>query len=110
MFPEKADLIQKEGEIEYNKYKRQTKRSWDDINTIEEKVKEAEKEIDRVNQLQSSGDSVPMPQLESLLQKIDSLKASQADKDMLENEAVQMQSFSDGERLKELLRKIQGIS
>lgn len=78
--------------------------------TLRKSREEVMKEIDRVNQLQSSGDDVPMAQLESLLQKIDMLNIDQKDKDMLENEAVNMQSFSDGERLKDLVRKIQGLS
>ena len=110
MFPEKADLIQKEGKIEYDKYQDQTKRTWDEVNTIEEKVQEAETEIDRVNQQQSSGEATPLSQLDSLLEKINQLQGNPEDIDDLENEAVQMQSFADGQRLKEKIRRLQGLS
>lgn len=110
MFPEKADLIQSEGKIEYDKYQDQTRRTWDQINTIEEAVQEAESAIDKVNQQQSSGDTTPVNQLDALLQKINSLQGSPEEIDDLENEAVQMESYADGQRLKEKIRKLQGLS
>lgn len=72
---------------------------------------EIDTEIDRVNQQQSSGDSTPINQLDSLLEKINNLKnVNPEDIDTLENEAVNMATYSDGERLKELLRQITKLS
>ena len=76
--------------------------------TSPEEVEELDVSIDRINQQQSSGDNTPVDQLEELLGKIDQLRVAQSDKDMLENEAVAMTSFADGQRLKEMIRKIQG--
>jgi len=105
MFPKKANLIQSEGKIEYDRNKSQTKRSWEDINTIKEKVQALEKDIDRVNQQQSSGDSTPISQIDDMLGRINELNIAQEDVDEIENEAINMEGFSDGERLKQLLKE-----
>ena len=72
----------------------------------QEEVSDIEMAIDNVNQQQSSGDNTPVYQLDDLLAKIDNLKIKEEDKDELGNDAVNMANFSDGNRLKELLRKI----
>ncbi len=77
---------------------------------IEQKVQEAENAIDRVNRQQGSGEVTPVDQLEDLLGKINQLKAKPEEIDELENEAIQMESFADGERLKDKIRKLQGLS
>ena len=75
-------------------------------NFQEENLEELEQDIDRVNQQQSSGDNIPVDQLESLLGKIDSLRVSQEKKDELENDAITMSGFSDGEILKQKIQMI----
>jgi muramidase (phage lysozyme) len=77
---------------------------------IEQKAQEAEREVDRVNQQQSSGDMSPISQLDSLLEKINNMSISQDDKDTLEDEAIAMEGHSDGNRLKEMIRKLNGLS
>jgi len=72
-------------------------------------IEEVEDAIDSVNSMQSSGDNIPVDQIENLMGKIDALTLNQEDKDEIENEAIQMQGFSDGNRLKELLRKIANL-
>ena len=73
-------------------------------------AEEAEKEVDRVLQQQSSGDMSPISQLDSLLEKINNMSISQEDKDVLEDEAVAMEGHSDGNRLKDMIREINGLS
>ena len=102
MFPDKADLIQSEGKIEYDKYQDQTKRSWDQINTIEE----LERDIDRVNKQQSSGDETPVDQIDQLLEKVNRLNLPQMQIDELENDAVQMIGYGQGQELKEKIRRL----
>ncbi len=75
----------------------------------EEEVTDIESTIDRVNQQQSSGDNIPVDQIEDLMGKINALKLSDMDKSELENGAVNMSGFSDGDRLKILLRKIANL-
>ncbi len=77
---------------------------------VEQQVQEAENAIDRVNRLQGSGDNTPVDQLDQLLEKINSLQGESAEIDELENDAVEMQTFADGQRLKEKIRKLQGLS
>ena len=77
---------------------------------IEKQAEEAEKEVDRVLQQQSSGDMSPIDQLDSLLQKINDMGISQEDKDVLEDQAMSMEGHSDGNRLKEMIREINGLS
>jgi len=80
---------------------------------IEQRKKEsgeAEREVDRVNQQQSSGDMSPISQLDSLLEKINNMSISQDDKDTLEDKAIEMEGHSDGNRLKEMIRKLNGLS
>jgi len=76
----------------------------------QDQVNEAEREVDRVNQQQSSGDMSPISQLDSLLEKINNMSISQDDKDTLEDEAIAMEGHSDGNRLKEMIRKLNGLS
>jgi hypothetical protein len=76
----------------------------------EKAIEAVEKEIDRVNQQQSSGDDIPMGQLDDLLNKINQLDLNQETIDELENEAVAMESYSDGARLKDMISKLSGIS
>jgi len=76
----------------------------------EEQVQDLEDVIDRVNQQQSSGENTPMSQLDELLGKIDQLKISEADKDELEVEATNMVGYSDGQILKDKIRRLQGLS
>jgi len=76
----------------------------------EEQVEEAEKQIDRVNQQQGSGDNAPISQLDDLLRVINELDLSQEDKDQLEDEAVAMDGYSDGINLKESIRRLSGMS
>ena len=76
----------------------------------QEQVDGAEREVDRVLQQQSAGDMSPIDQLDSLLQKINDMGISQEDKDVLEDQAMSMEGFSDGNRLKEMIREINGIS
>jgi lysozyme family protein len=76
----------------------------------QEQVDGAEREVDRVLQQQSSGDMSPIDQLDSLLQKINDMGISQEDKDVLEDQAMSMEGHSDGNRLKEMIREINGIS
>ena len=71
---------------------------------------EAYREVDRVLQQQSSGDMSPISQLDSLLEKINNMSISQDDKDTLEDEAIAMEGHSDGNRLKEMIRKLNGLS
>jgi muramidase (phage lysozyme) len=77
---------------------------------IEKQAEEAEKEVDRVLQQQSSGDMSPISQLDSLLEKINDMGISQEDKDVLEDQAMSMEGHSDGNRLKEMIREINGLS
>jgi muramidase (phage lysozyme) len=77
---------------------------------IEKQAEEVEKEVDRVLQQQSSGDMSPISQLDSLLEKINNMSISQEDKDVLEDEAVAMEGHSDGNRLKDMIREINGLS
>jgi len=74
-----------------------------------EDIKEVEAAIDSVNRQQSSGDDVPVYQLDDLLGKINNLKLSENQKGELETKAIHMIGFSDGNNLKELLRKIDGL-
>ena len=69
-------------------------------------LEEVDNLIDRVNQQQSSGDMVPMNQLDQLLEIIDKLKVPQDTKDELETEATNMVGYRDGQRLKDMLRKL----
>lgn len=82
----------------------------EEIEQREKEAQEAEREVDRVNQQQSSGDMSPISQLDSLLEKINSMSISQDDKDTLEDEAIAMEGHSDGNRLKEMIRKLNGLS
>ena len=80
---------------------------------IEQKKKEsgeAERVVDRVLQQQSAGDMTPIDQLDSLMGKINNMNIAQSDKDMLERQAGQMEGHSDGNRLKEMIRKLNGLS
>ena len=74
-----------------------------------EEAEDIEDTIDRVNQLQSSGDDTPMSQLDELLGKINRLQVSEEVKDELEQEATNMVGFRDGEILKEKLRRLQNM-
>jgi len=74
-----------------------------------EDIEDVNKHIDRVNQQQSSGDGVPVDQIEGLMGKIDALNLSDMDKSEIEDEAINMSGFSDGARLKELLAKIANL-
>ena len=81
-----------------------------DSEEVQEVQNEVEREIDRVNTQQGSGENTPLGQLDSLLEKINKLKASPEQIDDIENEAIQMESFADGQRLKEKIRRLQGLS
>lgn len=71
-------------------------------------TKAVEREIDRVNQQKSSGETTPVDQLDALLEKIDALNMDQSSKDELEHEAITMNSYSDGEALKQKIRSLLG--
>ena len=75
----------------------------------EDDVQDAERAVDRVNQQQSSGDSIPENQYDSLLGKIAKLKLNEQDQSELEDAAINMSGYSDGLELKELLRKVANI-
>ena len=72
----------------------------------EQDLEAVDKAIDRVNQQQSSGEHTPVHHLDALLGKIDALRMSDSSKNKIENEAINMSGFSDGNKLKELLRKL----
>jgi GH24 family phage-related lysozyme (muramidase) len=103
MFPEKNELIQKEGKIEYDKYKNRTKRSWEEINTIK-------KDLDRVIKMKSSGNDIPEFQIEKVFEGINQMDIPESDKLALQDEVVLMETYSDSERLKKLLEKYNNMS
>jgi len=76
-----------------NSYYGQGNKAQHSVEEIYEKLRKSREQImeqiDRVNQQQSSGDDVPINQLDALLEKI---------------------SFADGQRLKELLQKVTNLS
>jgi GH24 family phage-related lysozyme (muramidase) len=82
----------------------------EEIEQKEKEAQEVEREVDRVNQQQSSGDMSPISQLDSLLEKINNMSIAQSDKDTLEDQAIAMEGHSDGNRLKEMIRKLNGLS
>jgi hypothetical protein len=73
-------------------------------------IDQADSIIDRVNQQQSSGDNTPMSQLDELLAVINDLKVAPETIDELERDATDMVGFTDGQILKDKLRRLQGIS
>lgn len=103
MFPDKADLIQSEGKKEFDKYNSQTNRTWDDINTIEEKVEEAKKALDAQVRQQASGDDTPVYAIDRSLATIEDAVADEVLREALQDEAVNMETYQDAERLKSLL-------
>ena len=103
MFPEKAELIQEEGKIEYDKYQGQTNRSWDQVNTIEEQVEDAKGAIDRQMRQQSSGDIIPESHIDQTLGALGNLDTSEDNIGALQDEAMKMETNSDADRLKRLL-------
>ena len=72
-------------------------------------IEEVESTIDRVNQQQSSGEAIPMNQLDQLLRNINKLKLSEEVIDELEVDATNMVGFNDGMMLKEKIKKLQGL-
>ncbi len=73
-------------------------------------IEQADSIIDRVNQQQSSGDNTPMSQLDELLAVINELNVAPETIDELERDATDMVGFTDGQILKDKLRRLQGIS
>ena len=73
-------------------------------------IEQADTIIDRVNQQQSSGDNTPMSQLDELLAVINELNVAPETIDELERDATDMVGFTDGQILKDKLRRLQGIS
>ena len=73
-------------------------------------IEQADSIIDRVNQQQSSGDNTPMSQLDELLAVINELNVASETIDELERDATDMVGFTDGQILKDKLRRLQGIS
>jgi hypothetical protein len=66
MFPEKSDLIQKEGKLQYDKYKNKTKRTWDELNTL----KNIEPQINREPQGAEEPQTVSIEQLQDLQNRL----------------------------------------
>ena len=73
-------------------------------------IEQADSIIDRVNQQQSSVDNTPMSQLDELLAVINQLDVAPETIDELERDATDMVGFTDGQILKDKLRRLQGIS
>ena len=109
MFPEKAEMIQAEGKIEYNKYRNQTKRSWDQVNTVDDQVEEAKKAIDRQIKQQSAGDNTPESHVDQTLGALDNIDTDQVNIDALQDEALKMETNVDAEKLKHLLDGLKGL-
>jgi hypothetical protein len=81
---------------------------WEEV--LEDPMSSIESDIDRVNTQQSSGEEIPLGQLDDLLGKLKGLEGSEEELAQIEDQAVDMRGFQDGERLKEMIRRLKGIS
>jgi len=80
-----------------------------EIDTTKEIEQEVNDAIDDVNQLQSSGDDTPMSQLDRLLETIGNMKLPEAEINELEKDATNMVGFTDGEILKDKIKRLQSL-
>lgn len=93
--------------IEKTPEKSKFEKGWDNrVDTITEKAKKIERNIDRVATQVGSGEDTPINQIDDLLGSMNELTGDEAELGQLQNKAVNIKSIADGENLKEMIRKL----